>query len=68
MTPALVMLWLSAIVVLPFVSRLAGQPTSLGPAVAGTSLRLLRGGYTTSNDVTTAPYTPRWNGKVERFI
>ena len=27
----------------PFVSRLAGQPTSLGPAVAGTSSRRFRG-------------------------
>jgi hypothetical protein len=40
--PALPMLWLSAIVVLRFVSRLAGQPTSLEP----------RGGYATSSDVT----------------
>jgi hypothetical protein len=41
-------------VVLPFVSRLAGQPTSLGPAVAGTSFRPLRplARYTTSSDVT----------------
>jgi hypothetical protein len=41
-------------VVLPFVSRLAGQPTSLGPAVAGTSFRLLLAlaRYTTCSDMT----------------
>jgi hypothetical protein len=63
-TSALVMLCLSAIVVLPFVSRLAGQPTSLGRAVAGTSSRPLCGParYTTFSDVT------RDRGGVDRRV
>lgn len=51
-TPALVIPWLSAIAVLPFGSPTCRSTDDLGLEVAGTPFRPLRGGYTTSGDVT----------------